>query len=141
MDYKRDKDQVFVALSSGDHIISNLEKIVLKENILSGHIFAIGAVSSVEIGYLEVSEKSYKRKIFNCEYEIINISGNITLKNGKPFIHAHIVLSDSDYRVFGGHLFEGYISSVGELIINIGKVTIDRKWDENIGLYTWNIGH
>jgi predicted DNA-binding protein with PD1-like motif len=33
--------------------------------------------------------------------------GNVSIKEGKPFLHLHIVVSDTDLRCWGGHLFPG----------------------------------
>ncbi len=37
--------------------------------------------------------------------------------DGEPFIHAHIIITDSEGRAYGGHLAEGSEIYVAETII------------------------
>ena len=63
--------------------------------------------------------------------------GNITWKEGKPFSHTHITFSDTDYHVYGGHLFDAKISAAGEFIMQIGTKEITREMNVGIGLRLW----
>ena len=43
--------------------------------------------------------------------------GNVTTKEGSLFVHSHIIFSDTEFRAYGGHLFECKIAAAGEFII------------------------
>jgi predicted DNA-binding protein with PD1-like motif len=60
--------------------------------------------------------------------------GNITLKDGEPFIHAHITFGDHDMNVKGGHVFEMTVAVVGEFYIRKFDGSIHRELDEDVGL-------
>ena len=55
----------------------------------------------------------------------------------EPFSHTHITFSDTNYNVFGGHLFDAQISATGEFKIDILDSKIDRKFSNEIGLNLW----
>ena len=65
---------------------------------------------------------------------MVSFEGNITIKNKKPFVHAHVVLSDHDMHTFGGHLFETTIAAVGEFFIRNFEGNAYRELNEDIGL-------
>ena len=46
----------------------------------------------------------------------------------------HIILSDSDYKTFGGHLNRAVVSATCEVIIEEYEGTLERYFDDNIGL-------
>ena len=59
------------------------------------------------------------------------------MKEGKPFSHTHITFSDTDYKVFGGHLFDAKITAAGEFIMQLGSENINREINLGIGLPLW----
>jgi predicted DNA-binding protein with PD1-like motif len=71
--------------------------------------------------------------------EIVSLYGNISLKDGKPFAHVHVVLSDAKGNGRGGHLLPGRTPVFAcELIIEEfdGEPPV-RLNDENTGLALW----
>ena len=69
--------------------------------------------------------------------ELVSCQGNVTLKDGRPFVHAHVTISDHSMRTRGGHLFEATVSAVGEFFLRRVDSSVHRKLDEDIGLPTW----
>ena len=68
------------------------------------------------------------------------LEGNISLKDGKPFAHIHLVLSDEEGRSIGGHCFEGCYVFVCELVIRelIGEELYRVPQEECGGLNLWD---
>ena len=97
----------------------------------------IGALENPEIGYYSIKDKKYHRKQFTGEFELTSLIGNITMKEGNPFAHTHITFSDTDYQVYGGHLFDAKITAAGEFLIQIGTEGITREMNHSIGLPLW----
>ena len=54
--------------------------------------------------------------------------------NGEFYSHLHMSAGNDKGEVFGGHLNKAIVSATCEMIINIIDGTVDRKYDENIGL-------
>ena len=124
-------------MTPGDLVIESLTGLVKKLNLTSGWISGIGAVEDVLIGMYDINTKIYDKKIFSDEYELVGFNGNISLKNGIPFIHSHIVFSDSEYKAYGGHLFEMKIYAAGEFLIQKTDSEIKRVMNEKVGLPLW----
>ena len=137
MKYRKVGEKIFVSLQSGDLINKSLAEISVKENISNAWINGIGAIDSVEVGYMDVVNKKYQKRNFNDNYELISLIGNITIKDGEPFLHTHIAFSDTEYKVFGGHLFDAKITATGEIILTVADSKIDRQFNENVGIHTW----
>jgi len=49
------------------------------------------------------------------------LEGNVALKEGEPFIHAHVVLSDHNMQTLGGHLFETTVGVAGNFSLQSSK--------------------
>tara|TARA_B110000196_G_C21110198_1_gene647343 strand:- start:390 stop:824 length:435 start_codon:yes stop_codon:yes gene_type:complete len=139
MEYKRIKDKIIFRLEMGDKLISSTEEIAKKENIKLASINGIGACSKIEMGYIDLSIKEYRFKTFDTNFEILQTTGNITMKDGKPFAHIHISVADEECKAFGGHLNEATISATFEGVMQIIDHTINRKFDSDLGLALMNI--
>ncbi len=124
----------FIRIDKGEEIVSILTKFCNNKSITLGKISAIGAVDEVEIGIFEPKTKDYNSKIIKGTFEILSISGNISCKKNEPYLHMHIILSDRDYKAFGGHLNKAVVSATCEVIIEEYDGKLDRYFDENIGL-------
>ena len=139
MKYKRVDDKIFIDVSKGDLINKSLLEVATKENLTSGWINGLGAITNIEIGYYDIEDKVYVKKIFNEHYELLSLMGNVSLVDGKPFIHTHISFSDTDFKGFGGHLFDAEVIAAGELLIFCSDYKLDRKLNCDIGLSLWDI--
>ena len=104
MEYKKTKFGYLVRLLRGEEVISSLTSLAEKEKIQSGFLFGLGAVANPKLGYYDMKTKEYQSETFEGEFEIVNLTGNISQLDGKPFIHAHMTISDEECRAFGGHL-------------------------------------
>ena len=134
MEYRKFDDKYVVRMNKGEEVISKLLELVERENIELGEITGLGAASLVEIGVFNVNTKEYNTKVFEGMFEITSLVGNITRKEGKPYLHIHINFGDPDGVVKGGHLVRVNISATGEIIINTIKGHVDRKLSDEIGL-------
>ena len=71
--------------------------------------------------------------------EIVSLNANLSLRNGKPFVHAHIALGDRDGRVYGGHLMPGTEIFVFEYVLTVGKGFLERVHDPDLNLDLWPV--
>ncbi|MBN2608704.1 MAG: DUF296 domain-containing protein [Candidatus Fermentibacteraceae bacterium] len=87
-----------------------------KERIGAAAIVAgIGMLRDVEIGRYDGME--YEIKTVEPSSEVLSLQGNVSMKEGEPFVHLHVSLADEDMDVMGGHLFKGTVSMTIELIL------------------------
>ena len=54
--------------------------------------------------------------------------------DSKPYIHLHMSAGDEKGAVYGGHLNKAVVSATCEMVVNILEGTVDRYYDEQIGL-------
>ena len=138
---RKDNNSIYVKMEKGEEIVKSIQQCIEKYNIISGWINGIGLINDVKIGAYDVSSKSYHELDFKNDYELTSFIGNITKKEGNPFLHAHITMSDHSCKAFGGHLFHAKIAAAGEFFISVTNNTINRKFDNNTGLYLWSFDH
>jgi predicted DNA-binding protein with PD1-like motif len=103
-------------------------------NLSAALVTAIGAFSQVTLGYFDRQLKKYKQIPVHEQVEVLSLSGNISLKEGKPTLHAHIVVGKSDGTAHGGHFLTGKVWPTLEMIISEAPQHLRRKQDEDTGL-------
>lgn len=121
-------------------LLEEITKIAHKENISLGKVEAIGAVSKATIGFYNQTTYKYQVIDFEESYEITSLLGNITLKEKKPIVHAHITLADNKGKVIGGHLLPGTLVFACEVIITVFRNgVLERGYDTKTKLQLWNL--
>jgi predicted DNA-binding protein with PD1-like motif len=105
-----------------------------EKRLLSAHLSAIGAFSEVTLGYFDRASKSYKEIPVHEQVEVLSLTGNISLKDGKPQLHAHIVVGKSDGTAHGGHFLKGKVWPTLEVIVSESPGYLRRVQDEETGL-------
>jgi len=65
--------------------------------------------------------------------EILHCTGNISLKEGKPFPHCHVTLGARDGSAYGGHLMAARVFAAEVYIKKFDKV-VERKIDKSTTL-------
>jgi len=139
MEYKRIEDKIVFRLEMGEGLMESVQKIAASENVKLASISGIGACSKIEMGYIDLSIKDYVFKIFEGNMEILQATGNITLKDGEPFPHIHISVANEECKAFGGHLNEATISATFEGVMTIMDHEINREFNEDLGLALMNV--
>ncbi len=125
-------------INKDENLLETLTEIVKKNHISLGIITGIGALQNLNFSYYLQDKKEYITKSINKPVEILNLTGNISLKNGEPFIHCHITVADENGNALGGHLAEkSKVFAFEYTIIELeGKEKI-RKYDQQTGLSLW----
>ena len=113
--------RVIVArLKPGSDLLSSIREIVIKESIKAGVIISgVGLLGeanlrnckSLPIEY-PITDENRTFTSFKRPLEILSLSGNISLTEIEPLVHAHITLSyveEDTIGVIGGHLMEGCV--------------------------------
>ena len=134
--YEEVKDDAYV-LSIDNHaeLSAALMEFCLDMGIYTGNVTGIGAISEATFRFLDPATKQYVDKTFTEQMEITNLTGNISEKDDKPYLHIHITASRRDYTCIGGHLLSARINGACELYVEAFRdVTIDRYPDAETGL-------
>ncbi len=132
--FRQMENGYLLRIMRGASVAETLRDFLVAQQIHSGSISAVGALEQVELGFFDREQKTYLRKQFKDVYELISFSGNISLVDGTPFVHAHVVLGDRDYRAVAGHFFEGTVAVTLEAVITPFDEKIKRSADPDTGL-------
>ncbi|RLI75478.1 DNA-binding protein [Archaeoglobales archaeon] len=126
----------FVRLEHGKELIEQILEFLNSHKIEAAFINGIGAVTTAEIGYYDQTKKEYIKKVVNEPCEILSLSGNASVKDGKIFAHLHVVLGYNS-KIYCGHLFKAKVFACELFVLPlVGKVP-ERKFDDVTGLQLW----
>ena len=124
-----------LSLDNHVEVVEALNAFCLEKGILAGNILGLGAVSEATFRFLDPTTLKYVDKTFTEQMEITNLTGNISQKGGKPYLHIHLTCSRRDYSCIGGHLLCARINGACELLVaHFPDVYIGRKADPKTGL-------
>ncbi len=126
----------FLRLDYGRDLVEQLGEFLKAKNIKAAYIAGIGAVKSAEIGYYSQESKTYVKKEIDIPLEILSLSGNVSIKDGEPFTHLHVILG-KDGEVYGGHLFHAEVFACEIFLIALNGEVPERGFDRQTGLYLW----
>lgn len=134
MEYRRFNNTIVLRIDKGEEILESIKSLALKENIKLANVNALGAVGEFTVGVFKTQEKKYYSNEFKGDFEIVSLTGTINTMNGEFYSHLHMSAGDDKGQVFGGHLNKAIVSATCEMVINIIDETVDREYNEEIGL-------
>ena len=134
MEYRKFGNTIFARIDRGEEILEMLKEISVKENIKLAHVSALGATNDFTVGVFNVDEKKYYSNSFSGNFEIVSLTGTVTTMNGEFYAHLHMSAGNDKGEVFGGHLNRARISATCEMVITVADGTVERKFDEDVGL-------
>ena len=125
-------------LDHGLDIVSQIKDLAKKEKIEVGIFSAIGALMQVEFAFYDQVSHEYHEIPIDEPMELVSCSGNISIRDNQPFVHAHAALADSEGRVWGGHLIGGKVFAAELCIQELLGEPLIRNYDSITGLYLWD---
>jgi predicted DNA-binding protein with PD1-like motif len=123
-------------LSKGTSLVEGILDIAKKERIKTARVEAIGTVNKLKLGFYNSRTKRYEEHEYNEQLEVTGLLGNITSKDGKPFLHIHATFGRRDASIVGGHVISATVSPLLEVVITTTENRAIRKFDESLGLNT-----
>ncbi|MDQ2690384.1 MAG: DNA-binding protein, partial [Chloroflexota bacterium] len=118
-------------LETGSDLVDGIERFCLEQGIVAGQVTVIGAVRRAAFAYYEQEDHRYLELSSDTHHEIVGFTGNISLRDDRPFLHAHATFADASGACVGGHLLRGCEVFAAEVMIReIGGVTLVRQPDE-----------
>lgn len=134
MEYRRFNNVIVARIDKGEEILEEIKEVAQKENIKLANINALGATNDFTVGVFNTSEKKYYANDFKGDFEIVSLTGTINTMNGEFYSHIHMSAGNGKGEVFGGHLNRAIVSATCEMVINIIDGSVDRYFDEEVGL-------
>ncbi len=121
-------------LAEGEEVAKTIVDFATDKAIFAAEITGIGALSDVVLGFFELQNRDYHRTTVNEQVEVVSLVGNIAEHNGKPKLHAHVVVARRDGTAMGGHLLSGHVRPTLELLVTDTPGHLRRKTDPRTGL-------
>jgi len=140
MSIKLDIGRNFIFRAKHDsEIITFLKNEAMKYGITTATFTLIGALKWAKLGFYDQDKHEYLENLISTPQEIATCAGNISMKEGEPFIHAHAVLADRNGNTRGGHLVEGKVFAADVHLIELVGEKIVREYDAVTELSLWDI--
>jgi predicted DNA-binding protein with PD1-like motif len=123
-----------IVLATGDEAMAVLTSVAVEYRLGASHFTAIGAFSAAVVAYFDWPSKAYRRVSIAEQVEVLSFLGDITIEEGQPKVHAHVVLGKSDATAHGGHLVEGHVRPTLEIVVTEAPRQLHRRFDVESGL-------
>ncbi|HEX9594539.1 MAG TPA: DUF296 domain-containing protein [Candidatus Saccharimonadales bacterium] len=134
MTHKRIGNSYLLRFDKGEELVRTLSQFLEEKDIKSGWISGLGGALWAELAFYHLDQKAYEFDRIDEPLEVSNLTGNITLFNGKPFVHIHATVSDLNYHSYAGHLKELGVAATLELKIDVLEEPIERVQSDAVGL-------
>ena len=123
-----------VVFATGDEVMPGLQAFVDSHGISAASFTAIGAFSTVTLGYFEIDRRDYRRIAIDEQVEVLTLGGNVALSGDTRKIHAHVVVGGADGSARGGHLIEARVFPTLEVMVVESPAHLCRRSDPATGL-------
>jgi predicted DNA-binding protein with PD1-like motif len=131
-----EKPKTFVLVfETNDELAQGLKEFALEQKLASASFKAIGALSSVRLGWLNWETKQYETSVsLDEQVELLSLIGDIALKDGDPQVHAHTVVGKRDGTAHGGHLLQAHVRPTCEVVLTESPVHLTKEFDPAAGI-------
>ena len=123
-----------VRLNRGELLVKSLSEFVAKEEIKTAWVSGLGGALWAELAFYHLDRKAYEYDRIDELLEVASLTGNVSLLNGKPFLHLHAVVADLNYHAYAGHVKELAAGATLELRVEVLKMPVERVHNEECGL-------
>lgn len=130
---------VAARIRPGRDLLDALEELVRDSGFRTGLIEIVGSVRKARLSCYHQARKEYVEFSLDEPLEIVTGLGNVSLRDGKPFVHVHLTLSDESGKCYGGHLVRGTETFVAEVFVSelATDPPMNRTRDDETGLLLW----
>jgi predicted DNA-binding protein with PD1-like motif len=130
----QDDRRYILRFDKGEEVVTGLQKFLSEQAMGPCAFFGVGACAEAELGYFNQHLKDYRKKLFIEDMEIIAFTGNGSLADGKPVIHAHGSFGRNDFTQIGGHIFKLTVSVTCEIFLIKLEGALERKLNPDFNL-------
>lgn len=125
-------------LATDSDLVEELERMCAEQDIRAAWVSVVGAVRRAAYAYYDQQQRRYNDLASEKHHEISGFVGNVSMRDGRPFLHAHASFSDETGSTVGGHLIRGCTVWVAEVTLReMTGVELERTPDEVTGLALW----
>ena len=135
LDESRGRRTFALVFDTGDEAMAGLSQFAREQRLAAAQFTAIGAFSRAVLAYFDWDTKQYQRIPVDEQVEVLALTGDVSEEaDGKPNVHAHVVLGRRDGTTRGGHLMEGHVRPTLEVVLTESPAHLGRRHDPASGL-------
>ncbi len=123
-----------VRVDKDEEIVASMVEFARRMDVRGAAVTGLGGVRDVRLAYFDTERKEYLPRDYAEDLELVSLVGNLGRFEGAPFLHAHVVLSDREFRCFGGHLMHAHVAVTVEIAVRVGSATIHRVENPDLGI-------
>jgi len=128
----------FVRLARGDDLLEGLNAAAKNLGYDAATVQIVGAVERLAVAYYRQDTHEYERHEYEAPHEIAGGVGNVSLKEGQPFVHIHVTGSGADGKAVAGHLVDGTrVFMIEAYFRRLDGPAPVRELEDEIGLAVW----
>lgn len=126
-----DSPKTFILVfETGDELAVGLRQFAEEQKLTAASFKAIGALESVELGWMNWETKKYEPSVkLEEQVELLSLIGDVAEYQGKPQVHAHVVIGKRDGTAHGGHLMNAVVRPTCELVLTESPATLQKTMD------------
>jgi uncharacterized protein len=124
-----------LVFQTGDELATGLSRFAEEQQLSASSFEGLGGLSSVRLAWFSWESKRYEPSVtLDEQVELLSLIGDVALRDGKPFVHAHAVISKKDGTAYGGHLLEARIRPTCEVVLTESPTPLEKVIDPESGL-------
>lgn len=124
-----------VIFETGEELAAGLNRFASEQHLAGSSFKAIGALSHVKLAWFDWETKKYRPSVvLDEQVELVSLIGDVALNQGKPQVHAHVVVAKRDGTAHGGHLQEAVVRPTCEVILTENPSHLHKQFDTESGL-------
>lgn len=136
MQHARSGNLIAVRLKAPEPVHESLIAVLQSHGFRAAFVVSgIGMLADPSIGYYDLPRQQYHQETIAGNHELLNLAGNISLRDGELMGHLHVTLSREDHSAFGGHLFSANVGLTCEVLLAVvDPVKLWRQLEPEFGL-------
>jgi len=124
----------------GDDVIAEMQRFVEEQNVMAAFFNGLGGFQRATFGFYNLTGKRYE-PIEVGQVEVLSLTGNVAIYDGKPKLHIHCALGHRDGRAVGGHLMQATVGPTLEIVLDELAGNLHRTDRPEIGLPLIDLTH
>lgn len=129
-----------MVLRQGDNVLASIEQLAVTEQLPSASFTGMGFVNAT-FGFFNFDKKAYEPKTFTG-VELASMNGSIAWQAGKVSLHTHGVVTDKEFKSYGGHMLEAVVGTGSvEIMVIVHDKPLDRIMEQPLGANVLSLDH
>lgn len=127
-----------IILEKGEQVKERLAAFS-EEHGVHGFFRGLGALRDPTVAYYSMGDTEYHPRELDGDFELLNLTGNVSETEGETTVHAHCTLGSTEssiaeeYNAVGGHLVEAEVAVTAEIIF-FETERMEREYDSETEL-------